>query len=144
MFFFKLFAAFSQTNFFAKFSKMLPTLIVVGVIGGVTYFGYTYLETMKATVEATKKQTEVQQEQLEEIKKANAAIAEDMKGVKELTDKFNSQLGAIRSNQNTLTNAVTSQKFKGDVTANVPAAQESLNQSFNKLFKDINGVTNAK
>ena len=136
----KFFQAVSQNNLYVQLNRFLPTIIIVAL----AYFGYSYLQAMQATVEATKQQSVLLQEQLVEIKAANKAIAEDMKGVKELTDTFNTQLTHIRSNQNQLTNVVRSQKFKGDVANNVPAAQESLNQSFNKMFSNINGVTNAK
>lgn len=144
MFIFKIFTMFSQSSIYPKLLKMLPTLIIIAVLGGLAYFGFSYMQGMRATLEATKEQSDLLKSQLTEIKAANQAIAEDMKGVKELSDQFNTQLTTIRSNQNALRNVVTSPTFKASVTTNVPAAQDNLNQSFNKMFTNINGATNVK
>ncbi len=124
--------------------KFLPWFLGIGAIVGVLYFGYHYLENMKSEVEATKADLVAVKAQNEQIKAANAAIAEDMKGVKELTDSFNTQLTTIRANSSVLTNVVSSPKFKTTVSTDVKASQEQLNKSFNDYFTKLNGVTHGQ
>lgn len=128
----------------AILKRLAPWFIGVGIIVGTLYFGYEYIATMKAQVTATQAALKAVQEQNDQIKVANAAIVADMKGVKELTDTFNTRLLAIRSNANVLSNAVSSPKFKATVTTDVKASQVQLNQTFNDYFDKLNGVTNAQ
>jgi hypothetical protein len=124
--------------------KMVPWLIGLGIMIGSIYFGYEYISTMKEQVTATQAALSTLKEQNEQIKAANVAIVADMKGVKELTDNFNTRLLAIRSNSNALTNVVSSTKFKTTVTTDVKASQDQLNQSFNDYYTKLNGVTNGQ
>lgn len=136
-----IFPFFSTVGVASRLAKFVPHLLIIAAFIAMGYFGWNYLDNMKATVVATKDEIIQLKSQNDEIRQANIAIAEDMKGVKTLTENFNQKVITIRTNTHTITNTVSSPEFTTLVQVDPIKAQLELNDTFNSYFNEINSVT---
>lgn len=133
-----IFSFFSKAGMVERMLKTAPYLSVALAITALGYFGWSYLENMKASVKATNEQVSELKIQNESILQANIAIAEDMKGVKVLSETYNQKIIEIRTNTHTIANTVSKPEFKALVQEDPTKAQAVLNDTFDKFFNDIN------
>jgi ABC-type phosphate transport system substrate-binding protein len=123
-----------QVAIVRKLLKTAPYLTVATALVAAGYFGFTYLQTMRAEVASLKVQNT-------QIIKANEAISETMIGVKKLSETYNEKVIEIRTNTHTITNKITSKEFQEKVVTDTPEAEKELNQTINGMFESINGET---
>ncbi len=125
------------------FARHYPKLALAGVMTASGHYVKTYFDAIHAQIDSTKEHIVELKKQNDYIQQANEAMVEDMRGIKLLTEKYQSRVQSIRSESKVLQKNFESEKFTKLIQEDAPKAEQKFNSDFNQYLNNLNELTNA-